>query len=383
MSLGAVAALAAAEIASIGPGAWPVGSSNFEANEKPPAPMIDYLKGRANAKEQRYIADVLANPAAALVTEVQIPDERARFGNFAGTKMPLALYVLYPTTAENPRAAYKFPYPDTGDNEFPHMQRAGEKPIFAASGAKWPLIVFSHGYEGHGLWDLEQLKVLASHGYIVVSVFHGDGRKSLESGVNFRPLELKAALDFILRHPDFGPAIDPEKIGVSGSSFGGYAVLAALGGKYLPSRERTGDPRIKAGFGLVPFMGERFGFWPFTQDVWPFGKDFAGLREVRTPFLAVYGEKDTNVHPRNVEAGVAQIAGTASAVMLDGEKHLVSKAVLSDVYTWEILFFDAWLKGDTEARKKLYGATSVAGGVHDHRTYLHAGPNAAVHTLSK
>jgi hypothetical protein len=70
--------------------------------------------------------------------------------------------------------------------------------------------------------------------------------------------------------------------------------------------------------------------------------------------------------------GIARISGPAAAVMLDGEQHLLSKKVWTDVYTWELLFFNTWLRGDAEARKLLYGGTSVQGGVNDHKTYQHA-----------
>jgi hypothetical protein len=364
--------LAAAEIPPIGPGPYAVGSTNLEVSAHPASPMVDYLKGKSISHQPIYLADILVHPGSALLTKVDIPANPAVYGSHAGTSMPLVLYALYPTSSENRRADDKFPYPDTADNVFPHMQKADEKPIFAGNGVRYPLIVYSQGYEGHGLWDLEQLKFLAAHGYIVVDVFHGDGRASLDANLGIRPLALKAALDYILNHPDFGPAIDPDRIGVSGSSFGGYTILAAMGGKYLQLADSAADPRIKAGFGLVPFMGATFGFWPFTTETWPFGKDYSGLKSVQIPFLAVYGQKDTNVSPKSVMGGIARISGPAAAVMLDGEQHLLSKKVWTDVYTWELLFFNTWLRGDAEARKLLYGGTSVQGGVNDHKTYQHA-----------
>jgi acetyl esterase/lipase len=364
--------LSAAEIPPIGPGPYAVGSTNMEVVDHPVSPMIDYLKGKSVSRKPIYIAEILTHPGAALLTQVAIPADPAIYGRHAGSNLPLVLYVLYPTSSENKRDDYKFPYPDTADNVFPHMQKAEEKPIFAGNATRYPLIVFSHGYEGHGLWDLDHLRFLAAHGYIVVSVFHGDGRANFEANFGIRPIALKAALDYILNHPDFGPAIDPDRIGVSGGSFGGYTILAAMGGKYLQSAEPAADSRIKAGFGLVPFMGGTMGFWPFATDAWVFGKDYSGLKTVQTPFMAIYGEKDTNVPPKSVMGGIAQMSGPASAVMLDGEQHLFSKKVWTDVYTWEVLFFNTWLRGDAEARKQLYGGTSVQGGVTDHKTYQHA-----------
>jgi hypothetical protein len=57
--------------------------------------------------------------------------------------------------------------------------------------------------------------------------------------------------------------------------------------------------------------------------------------------------------------------------MLDGETHDLSNSTTSDVNTWEVLFFDAWLRDDSNARQLLEAGTSVRGGVHDHRTIQH------------
>jgi hypothetical protein len=54
--------------------------------------------------------------------------------------------------------------------------------------------------------------------------------------------------------------------------------------------------------------------------------------------------------------------------MLDHEPHLLSDPANVDLRTWETLFFDAWLKDDATARKKLETGTSVRGGVPDHKT---------------
>lgn len=367
-----IAGLATEEISPIPAGPYAVGSSHLEITASPTSPLIDYLKGKSTRTGSLYLADLLVHPDAALLTQVKIPADHALHGRHAGSRMPLLLYVLYPTTSENLRSDYRFPYPDTADNVFPHMQQAGDKPLFPRDATRHPLIVFSHGYEGHGLWDLDHLKFLAAQGYIVASIFHGDGRDGFETGLARRPLELKQALDYLLAHPYFGPAIDPDRIGVSGSSFGGYTILAAMGAKNSRWPTAVADPRIKAGFGLVPFLGARLGPWLLGIDAWPFGKDFAGLRAVQAPFFAVYGEKDTNVRPAAVRAGVAQMSGATAAVMLDGEQHLLSKHAWSDVHTWEVLFFDTWLRGDAKARKQLYGASSVRGGVHDHKTFQRA-----------
>jgi predicted dienelactone hydrolase len=204
----------------------------------------------------------------------------------------------------------------------------------------------------------------------VADVIHGDGRgASFESNLALRALEVRLALDYLLQQSAFAPAIDPERIGAAGQSAGGHTLLTLMGGQDPKGRiPATADPRIKAGFGLVPFTGRWMGMPPFRVDGWYFGQDFAGLRAMRVPFFAVYGEKDESVPAPSVEAAVGAMPGPATAVKLDGETHSLSNAANNDIYTWELLFFDAWLRGDPVAREKLATGTSVRGGVHDHRT---------------
>ncbi len=363
----------AAELEPIGPGPYALATTNLEVTPRADLPMFDCLNGKMTAARTVYLTDILAHPEAVPTLTIAVPAGGRPFGSIAGRSIPLVLLVMYPTSNDNARPDYVFPYKDTGDSRLPHMQRSGEKPIFATAPAKFPLIVMSGGYNTHAMWHLHQLKMLASHGYVVIDVQHGDGRgPSFEGNLALRVLELRAAIDYALQSPDFAGAIDPARIGVLGESAGGHTILAAMGATDPTGRIATvPDPRIKAGFGLVPFMGGSMGFWPLQIDEWFFGKDHAGLRSVRTPFLAVYGEKDTNVPPEGVEAGVRAMSGPATAVELDGQTHQFNVASQTDVDTWEILFFDAWLKDDATARRKLELGTSVRGGVRDHKTIAH------------
>lgn len=351
-----VVSLRASEIDPLPPGPYAVASTNFEAHEPTDAAIEEYLiASNGWFSAERYVGSLLQYPNAAFHAEAKTAE---------GKPFPVVGYVLYPTTAENPRPAYTFPYKNTGDNVFPHMQRPGEKPLFAEPGRRWPVVIGSHGFNAHGLWELDRWKRLAAHGYIVVSIFHGDGRWSWAENHARRPAGVKAVLDQLLADPDFQPAIDPERIGASGSSFGAYTILACLGG----SDPATGravhlDSRLKAGFALVPYAG---GFGQF-----PFGQDMTGLRTMTKPYLAVYGGDDRAAY---VVDCTAHCGGETMAVVLPGEKHLISKAAWEDVPTWEILFFNAWLKDDARARELLAGDLRVRGGVDDHITHRNGRP---------
>jgi hypothetical protein len=62
-------------------------------------------------------------------------------------------------------------------------------------------------------------------------------------------------------------------------------------------------------------------------------------------------------------------------VRFDDEAHILSKLAWPLVHTWEVLFFDTWLKGDETARQALYRAGSVAGGVPNQKTWQSGVPN--------
>jgi pimeloyl-ACP methyl ester carboxylesterase len=360
------------ELEPIAQGPFAVASTHLAVTPRSDVPMFDFLNGKRARKEATYLTSILTHPEAVPTLSVNVPDD-AVFGAHAHTTMPLVLVIFYPTSSDNPRPDYAFPYKETGDALIPHMQRPGEKPILADPAAKYPVIVLSGGYNTHALWHLEHLKLLASHGYIVADMFHGDGRgAAFHANMALRSLHMRATIDFLLEHSDFANAIDAERIGAVGHSAGGHTVLAALGG-IDPSGKfpAAADPRIKAGFTLGPSTGGGFAMGPFKLGFWPFGTNRAGLRQVRAPFFAVYGEKDRSVLPDGVETAVRQIAGPATALMLDGETHSFSNATISDYSTWQILFFDAWLRNNATARRQLETGTSVRGGVNDHKTIEH------------
>ena len=369
-----------AEIARSGAGPFAVATTNLEVRPQTDAKvMFDFLNGRKTPTGMHYLTDILVHPDAVPTVQLDVPADPKRFGPFAGTRLPIVLLVAYPTSRDNPRPDYAFPYTETGDRTLTHMQGPGDRPRFPDPAAKYPLIVVSGGYNTHGLWHLQRLKHLAAHGYIVLDLFHGDGRSEVFAvNLALRALGVRAALDHLLRDPCFGPAIDAARIGAIGESAGAHTVLTALGGVDPSGRvPPLADPRLKAAVGVVPFMGASFGFWPFKIDAWHFGADYAGLRGVRRPFLALYGGEDSNVPPAGVEAGVRALGGPAWAVCLDNEAHLLTDVAQRDVLTWELLFFDAWVRGDSISQRYLDRAVSVEGGAGD-RVTLRTGKEAVV-----
>jgi hypothetical protein len=72
------------------------------------------------------------------------------------------------------------------------------------------------------------------------------------------------------------------------------------------------------------------------------------------------------------------ISMTCAGVILAGETHILSTAGNLEAQTYEILFFNAWLRDNKDAMGTLYGDMNVDGGVDDQRTYQHVVPVAAI-----
>lgn len=137
--------------------------------------------------------------------------------------------------------------------------------------ARFPLVVFSHGYGGCGTQSVFFTEHAARQGYVVVSMDHKDANCSIDGSntgsgtVTLEPFrnpetwtdqtfidrrdDMRAALDFILNNGDFRAAIDPARIAGAGHSLGGYTVFGLLGG--WPSWK---DERVKAGLLFSPYL---------------------------------------------------------------------------------------------------------------------------------
>ncbi len=365
----------AATAAGWTPGFGPhgVGSSCMLAKAPGDRPMEEYLIGSPQARGAVYLDQVISDRKATLVIDVKVPNDWPGAGGLAGRSLPVVLSVLYPTPASNPRPEYTFPE-EHGWYRLPHMQQPGEAPIFADERARYPLIVHSGGSNTHGLWHLLKLGHLASQGYVVVDIYHGDGRfRDLRGGEMFalRSLAVRAALDHVLAHPHYADHIDAQRIGATGSSAGGLAVLTLMGGldPARPGRSLA-DERIKAGFGTVPFAGfsqataQRMGVPPGIRGGWPFwnfGDDFAGLSAVKRPWFAACGEQDGNVPAADVLAAARAMGGPAWVVELKGQTHNLDEAANAEARGWEAAFFDAHLRGDAAALALLRPGADPAG----------------------
>jgi predicted dienelactone hydrolase len=125
-----------------------------------------------------------------------------------------------------------------GDPQQPFASagRAAADAALARTPEKFPLILLSHGTGGSALMMAWLGTHLATQGYIAIAVNH-PGNNALEpytvQGFTLgweRAVDMSRVLDGILADPQFGPRIDPQRIGAAGFSFGGFTVVELAGG---------------------------------------------------------------------------------------------------------------------------------------------------------
>jgi len=336
----------------------------------------DFWEGRPRDGQLRYVTQVLTATQTALVLDVAVPPTPSLYPQFAGQAVAHAAIVCHPTPASNADADYVLP--GTGER-VPRMQPAGAAPRLLGAAeyyetlgmkgegksgpAALPLVVFSHGLGGSPISPgyLQAMTDLASFGFVVGAVFHGDPRFSrirIENigdvaflFANFdqfvemelmRPLSLKALTDRLLAHPGFAPGIRADQVGAFGASMGGQAIANLLGAKLTTSfglacRETARDPRVKAAVGLVPYAGQTF--------LPSFCDDQSGAEEVTRPYLAISGTADSTAPIKMAEQALQRMRGTRYLLALEGVPHEYRPDMRGDVMTWTVAFLNAYVGG--------------------------------------
>jgi predicted dienelactone hydrolase len=103
------------------------------------------------------------------------------------------------------------------------------------TGAKLPLLIFSHGRDGWFGANHDTAEALADGGFVVSAINHpGDtysdnSRRNSLSVLASRPVDMIRLLNFMLHDWKNRAAIDPDKIGLFGFSKGGYTGLVLAG----------------------------------------------------------------------------------------------------------------------------------------------------------
>jgi len=408
LATGSGAAVRNIEVAPLATGPFPVACSDVaidvaRMNLVGGSPA-DFWEGNPQNGQPRYFTDVLLEPQDTIQINPVVPNDSGLYKQTWNTQVPFVVIVCYPTSPGNTRPDY--PLPDA--QVVPKMQRTGQKPIFPPVDPApilqgqddpnlLPLLVLSHGLAGSPLSTntLTVIGKLASFGYIVAAPFHGDARFSqihvgnigdLFSVLNnfdlfvemeaLRPVSLKATVDALLTHPDFGPRINPNKIGGFGASMGGAAMTLLLGASVTDgffshdAHPTVRDPRIKAAVGYVPFAGEHF--------LPAFGEDNVTANNVDTPYLAICGTADTAAPMDRMEQAMNLFRNSRYMIALTGVPHGYEDSYAGDVFGWAIPFLDAYVKGNASTLANFLRQKSVVGGLEDKVVIDYTAPTSGI-----
>lgn len=211
----------------------------------------------------------------------------------------------------------------------------------AEDGLRHPLVVFSHGAGGNGAGYAWFGEYLAARGYVVAMVYHYRANTYDRSALYVRnriwqrSRDVSLDITALLADPEWGPRLDPERIGVAGHSQGGFTALWVGGAEVDPDaflafqgrwkgnfvvppglRAEMGldagpaldvrDPRVKAAFAMAP------------GDVQGFGMDADGLGKMAIPAYVVVGAGDTTTPPAENAAFAAEHMPDAVLNVLPG-----------------------------------------------------------------
>lgn len=176
-----------------------------------------------------------------------------------------------------------------------------------AAGEGLPLVIVSHGYRNDPVAMTWLTENLASKGYVVAGIRHGDpfDRSFIVQPLLRRPLDIGFVARALQQRLAAEHLIDPSRTALIGYSMGGYGVLTAAGasldpegplaqripGKLLMPYARggalEGEVRVKglrAVVAISPFGGGTVGAW---------GAE--GLRSLTVPLLLIAGDHDRTV----------------------------------------------------------------------------------------
>jgi predicted dienelactone hydrolase len=113
----------------------------------------------------------------------------------------------------------------------------------AAAGGGFPLVVVSHGYSNDPAAMSWLTENLASKGYVVAAIHHGDppitDRTKYAEPLLRRPLDIVFVAEALKSKLSAERLIDPSRLALVGYSQGGYGVLTAAGATFDPAGPPT------------------------------------------------------------------------------------------------------------------------------------------------
>lgn len=176
-------------------------------------------------------------------------------GNLGDEERILRVRFWYPSDSSKGKTANYAHDIIVGGNEAIAVNFAGQAINGAtAKEGKYPLVVMSHGFGGWAEHYSNLGEHIASRGYVVASIDHGDQRvtgapsflTSFSNVVQNRSLDQQQIIAKIIKsakraHTGYAAAIDPDKIGLIGYSMGGFGAIRTAGAPYDYRAESLGN----------------------------------------------------------------------------------------------------------------------------------------------
>ncbi|WP_114088503.1 alpha/beta fold hydrolase [Thalassospira profundimaris] len=219
-----------------------------------------------------------------------------------------------------------------------------------APGGPFPLVLISHGSEGHRFVHFWLAEYLARRGYIVAALQH-NGDNYLDAAdarslaiIERRPLEMKQALDLLLAQDDIAPHIDATRICALGHSAGGATVFKLAGWQFdagewqrycaanrdsdrvicefVPDQTDLDRLRGRYGVPIVPARDERISAIIAIAPAFGVAATRAGFENVDIPMLVIEAETDeVLLHDVNAARFRQLLQGRAGFVRIKGAGH--------------------------------------------------------------
>lgn len=225
--------------------------------------------------------------------------------NDAARNRPLTVDVWFPLTEGVTGDAHQYTLLPGVYYESPDAISADAASI--ATDGPFPLVVYSHGSGGLRYIHSSYTEAIASYGYVVVAPDHtgntavdrlANAETEFEVTALNRPNDVKAVIDAMLdpARPEtagFVASVDPERIAVTGHSFGGFTTYAMASGYTNSLGTFAADTRVDAIIPLAPATGD--GTRLLTD---------ADLAAITVPALVMVGTNDqtTPVDPNVTRA---------------------------------------------------------------------------------
>lgn len=242
--------------------------------------------------------------------DVARPDGK---GGFVVAERVLPVLVWYPSAGGEQRTTYDYAttiVPTVPAGSVPaavHVAGAAARDASPAAG-RFPLVVLSHGFLNRAAMFSDLAEIIASKGYVVVAIDHGDlDDNAVSRNLAFlkvianRSADQRLVIDELTRRSaardPFWSHADATRVALAGYSMGGFGALATAGAAYDPASPlfRLAPPGVPALLAPAPPPANlkaliAFAPWGGGQPLRAFAAD--GLARLTVPSLFIDGDQD-------------------------------------------------------------------------------------------